>query len=94
MIYNEPRQVNKEDIIKAFNRASIPFDKVVKSNLGGYYVYGCGMARSYTKYAIVEQGQGYVKKLRERIPVKTCFIDNQDLLEMAIAEAKMRLKYE
>ena len=93
MEYTEPKQVNKEDIVKAFNQASIPFDKVVKSNLGGYYVYTpYGMADSYLKYTIVERTENSIKKLRERIPIRRCFIDNQDLLDMSIAEAKTRMK--
>ena len=93
MEYIEPKQVNKEDIIKAFKEASIPFDKIVKSNLGGYYVYTPhGMADSYLKYTVIERGEGFVKKSRERIPVRRCFIDNQDLLDMSIAEAKARMR--
>jgi hypothetical protein len=91
MEYTEPKQVNKEEIIEAFNRASIPFDRIVKSRLGGFYVYTpYGMADSYYKYTVVERGPDYVKKLKERIDVRCCFIDNVDLLEMSIAEAKIR----
>lgn len=91
MEYIEPKEVNGEEIKLAFQKAEIPFDKIVKSKLGGYYVYTpYGMRDSYIKYSVVEQGEGYVKKLRERIEVRRCFIDNQDLLEMSIAEAKAR----
>ena len=91
MEYIEPKEVNGEEIKLAFQKAEIPFDKIVKSKLGGYYVYTpYGMLDSYIKYSVVEKGEGYVKKLRERIEVRRCFIDNQDLLEMSIAEAKAR----
>jgi hypothetical protein len=91
MNYIEPKEVNAEEIKTAFNKAGIPFTKIVKSKLGGYYVYTpYGMADSYMKYTIVERGEGFVKKLRERISVNRCFIDNQDLLEMSIAEARAR----
>ena len=94
MEYIEPKSVNEEEIRQAFNQASIPFDKIIKSKLGGYYVYTpYGMKDSYVKYTVVERGEGYVKKARERIPVARCFIDNVDMLEMAIAEAKTRKKY-
>ena len=90
MEYIELKQVNEIEITKAFQKAHIPFDKIVKSKLGGYYVYTpYGMQGSYLKYTIIEKGKGYVKKLRERISVKRCFIDNQDLLDMSIAEAKI-----
>ncbi len=93
MEYTESKSVNDKDIANAFNRASIPFDKIKKSKLGGYYVYTpYGMADSYMKYTVVERGEGYVKKLRERISLRRCFIDNQDLLDMSIAEAKTRMK--
>ena len=93
MEYIEPKQVNKQEITEAFNRASIPFDRIIKSKLGGYYVYTpYGMADSYYKYTIVERGPDYIKKLKERIDVRRCFIDNVDLLEMSIAEAKARQK--
>ena len=93
MEYTESKSVNDKDIAEAFNQASIPFDKIRKSKLGGYYVYTpYGMQDSYMKYTIVEEGVGYVKKLRERIPIRRCFIDNQDLLDMSIAEAKTRMK--
>lgn len=93
MKYIEPKEVTQEDILKAFKEANIPFDKIVKSKLGGFYVYTpYEMADSYMKYTIVERGEGYVKKLRERIDVRRCFIDNQDLLDMSIAEAKTRIK--
>jgi hypothetical protein len=94
MTYKEPKEVNEQDIKKAFEKAEIPIDKIVKSKFGGYYVYTpYGMSDSYIKYIIVERGEGFVKKLREKIPVKRCFIDNQDLLEMSIAEAITRKKY-
>jgi hypothetical protein len=94
MEYIEPKEVNAEDIRLAFQAAEIPFDKIVKSKLGGYYVYTpYGMQDSYMKYTIVERGEGFVKKLRERVAIRRCFIDNQDLLEMNIAEAKARKKY-
>ena len=93
MGYTEPKQVNDIEIVEAFNLAGIPFDKIKKSKLGGYYIYTpYGMEDSYFKYTIVEEGEGYVKKLKERIDVKRCFIDNQDLLDMSIAEAKARMK--
>ena len=50
--------------------------------------------KAYKKYTKVEEGYGYVKKLRESIPYKVSFIDDQDLLEMSIMEAKNRRKYQ
>lgn len=86
-------QITKKDISKAFREANIPYDKIIKSNIGGYYVYTpYGMDGSYIKSTVIERGQNYVKKLKERIIVKRCFIDNQDLLEIAIMEAKRRMR--
>ena len=94
MEYTEPKEVNAEEIKQAFEKAEIPFEKIIKSKLGGYYVYTpYGMQDNYVKYTVVERGEDYVKKLKERIPVRRCFIDNQDLLDMSIAEAKNRKKY-
>lgn len=94
MEYVEPKAVNDQDIKEAFNKAGIPFDRIVKSKLGGYYVYTpYGTADSYYKYTVVERGHGYIKKLKERVNIRRCFIDNIDLLEMSIAEAKTRRKY-
>lgn len=86
--------ITEKDIISAFKTADIPFDKIVKSKLGGFYVYTpYGMEDSYFKYTKVEEGYGWVKKLKEKVVVKRCFIDDEDMLNMSIAECKTRKKY-
>jgi len=51
------------------------------------------LANIYKKYTIIEQGEGYVKKLKEPIKVRLSFIDDLDLLNIAIMEAKNRKKW-
>lgn len=93
MEYNS-KPVTEKDIKDAFNKENIPFNKIKKSKLGGFYVYTpYGTQDYYYKYTIIEKGYGYVKKLKEKISVKRCFIDNESLLEMNIMEAKARMKY-
>ena len=93
-LVDEAKQVNEEEIRNAFKKANLPIDKIAKSKLGGFYVYTpFAPSDSYIKYTTVERGEGYVKKLRERIKVNRCFIDDENLLEMAIVEAKTRQKY-
>lgn len=95
MEYKESKIVSEEEITDAFKKANIPYTKIKKSKLGGFYVYtSYGNEDSYMKYTIVEEGYGYVKKLREKIYVKRCFIDNQNMLNVAIMEAKIRMKKE
>ena len=87
-------EITKEIIQNAFAKANLPIDKIKKSKLGGFYVYHpFGSEYVYKKYTIVEQGEGYVKKLREPIQVKLSFIDDENLLELAIFEAKNRKKW-
>jgi len=94
MEYTEPKEVNAEEIKKAFQEAGLSIDKIRKSKLGGYYVYHpFGSEYSYKKYTIIERGEGYIKKMREPIQVKLNFIDNEDLLKMAIVEAKNKKKW-
>ncbi len=86
--------ITKETIEKAFKVAELPIDKIRKSKLGGFYVYHpFGSEYSYKKYTTVERGEGYVKKLKEPIKYSVSFIDDEDLLEMAIMEAKNRKKW-
>ena len=87
-------EINKEIIKKAFKEAELPIDKIKKSKLGGFYVYHpFGSEYVYKKYSVVERGEGYVKKLREPIKYAVSFIDDLDLLEIAIMEAKNRKKW-
>lgn len=88
------KEITKELIIKEFKKENLPIIKIRKSKLGGFYVYHpYGSEYKYKKYTIVERGEGYVKKLRESIKYSVSFIDNEDLLNMAIMEAKNRRKY-
>ena len=87
--------ITKQEIIKAFKKENIPFTKIAKSKLGGFYVYThYGSLDHYMKYTIVKKEQNIVTKRKEQIAVKRCFIDNEDLLYMAIVESKNRMKYE
>jgi len=87
-------EITKETIINAFKEADLPIDRIKKSKLGGFYVYHpFGSEYIYKKYTIVERGEGYVKKLREPIKYSVSFIDDEDLLEIAIMEAKNRKKW-
>ncbi len=87
-------EITKEVIQNAFKKADLPIDKIKKSKLGGFYVYHpFGSEYVYKKYSIVERGEGYVKKLREPIKYNVSFIDDLDLLEIAIMEAKNRKKW-
>ena len=95
MFVDNPKLVSEPDIKEAFKKADIPIDKIVKSKLGGYYVYTPFCAEdSYIKYTVVERGADFVKKLREKIKVNRCFVDDENLLYMAVAEAKNRKKYQ
>ena len=86
--------ITKEIIINTFKEAGLSIDKIKKSKLGGFYVYHpFGSEYTYKKYTIIERGEGYVKKLREPITYKVNFIDDTDLLNMAIMEAKNRKKW-
>jgi len=87
-------EITKETIINAFKEADLPIDRIKKSKLGGFYVYHpFGSEYIYKKYTIVERGEGFVKKLREPIKYSVSFIDDEDLLEIAIMEAKNRKKW-
>ena len=87
-------EITKETITSAFKEAGLPIDKIKKSKLGGFYVYHpFGSEYVYKKYTVIEQGAGYVKKLREPIQVKLSFIDTESLLELAVFEAKNRKKW-
>jgi hypothetical protein len=87
--------LTKQKIENAFMEAGLVLDKVRKSKLGGFYVYHpFGTEYVYKKYTEVERGEGYVKKLREPKQVRLNFMDNDDMLNMAIAEAKTRKKYQ
>ncbi len=87
-------EITKEIIQNAFKKADLSIDKIKKSKLGGFYVYHpYGSEYVYKKYSIVERSEGYVKKLREPIKYNVSFIDDEDLLEIAIMEAKNRKKW-
>ena len=87
-------EMTKEIIQNAFAKENLPIDRIKKSKLGGFYVYHpFGSEYVYKKYTKVEEGYGWVKKLREPITVKLSFIDDEDLLELAIMEAKNRKKW-
>lgn len=87
-------EITKEIIQEEFKKADLPIEKIKKSKLGGYYVYHpFGSEYIYKKYTIIEQGEGYVKKLKEPIKVRLSFIDDLDLLNITIMEAKNRKKW-
>jgi hypothetical protein len=87
--------LTKENIKSAFNSAGLPIDKIRKSKLGGFFVYHpFGPTYTYKKYTTIEKGEGYIKKLRENTAVKLNFIDNNEVLQMTIIEAKTRQKYQ
>ena len=86
--------ITKETITIAFKKAGLPINKIKKSKLGGFYVYHpYGSEYSYKRYTKVAEGYGWVKKLREPIIVRLSFIDGEDLLDLAIFEAKNRKKW-
>ncbi len=87
-------EITKEIIANTFKEAGLPIDKIKKSKLGGFYVYHpFGSEYVYKKYSVIEQGEGYVKKLREPIQYRVSFIDDESLLEIVIMEAKNRKKW-
>ena len=89
------KEITKELIIKEFKKENLPIIKIRKSKLGGFYVYHIyGSEYSYKKYTRIEAGYDWVKKLREHKTVRLTFIDDEDLLNMAIMEAKLRRKNE
>lgn len=94
LILDNVEQVTETDIKTAFAVAGLPIEKIVKSKLGGFYVYHpFGPADRYIKYTVIERGEGYVKKLRESVEVKRNFIDDKNLLEIAIYEGRNRQKW-
>ena len=91
MVYVEPKPIVREDIITAFKKEDLEITKISSSKLGGFYIYHPhGYRDMYWKYSIIEKCKGYVRKLKEPIIVNRDFADNEDMLDMIIAEAKNR----
>jgi len=85
--------LTKKYIEEEFKKADLPITKIRASTLGGFYVYHpFGMEYGYKKYTVIERGDGYIKKRVEPITVTLSFMDDEDLLYMAIVEAKNRKK--
>lgn len=89
-IYLLPTPLNEEIIREKFKEANLPIVKIKKTSDGFYVYHPYGTEDKYKKYTVVERGEGYVKKQREQIKINRDFIEDEDILDMIIAEAKHR----
>lgn len=83
--------ITKEKIIEEYAKNGLKIDKIVKSKLGGYYVYHpYGNDNKYYDYKTLKIENGKKTIIKERRHNKVDFIDCEDLLALAISEAKAR----